>query len=185
MRSVIPGAILLATIVAGSGAHSADPTKPATASPEGDTVSAAPQRAATPYLGTFAPDDAPSQPATGERPAREPAPQPSTPAEQSAPAPQQPQDGEAQQADGAAGFDVKNNFRNICSFCHADYGRKAGRGPQLMDSPRSDEFLFDRIKHGVTGRMPGFGGTFSDAQINQIVRFIRSLKPGEVPQNPT
>ena len=80
---------------------------------------------------------------------------------------------------------MKNNFRNICSFCHADYGRKAGRGPQLMDSPRSDEFLFDRIKHGVTGRMPGFGGTFSDAQINQIVRFIRSLKPGEVPQNPT
>jgi mono/diheme cytochrome c family protein len=94
----------------------------------------------------------------------------------------------ANAAPGAGGsddsFDVKGAFRNVCSFCHQDYGRRAGRGPQLMNSKRTDEFLFGRIKNGVHGRMPAFGGTFSDAQIKQIVEFIRELKPGELPSNP-
>ena len=85
---------------------------------------------------------------------------------------------------GGKSFDVKNTFRNVCSFCHADYGRKASKGPQLMNSERSDEFLFDRIKHGLAGRMPGFGETFTDDQIKEIVKFIRALKPGEVPGDP-
>ena len=94
----------------------------------------------------------------------------------------------ANAAPGAGGgndsFDVKGTFRNVCSFCHQDYGRRAGRGPQLMNSKRTDEFLFDRIKNGVHGRMPAFGGNFTDDQIKQIVEFIRELKPGEVPSNP-
>jgi len=81
-------------------------------------------------------------------------------------------------------FDVKNVFRNICGFCHEDYGRHAGKGPQLMNSERSDEYLFNRIKHGKPGRMPAWGSVFSDDQIRQIVQFIRSLKPDEEPQNP-
>ncbi len=81
-------------------------------------------------------------------------------------------------------FDVKNTFRNICGFCHEDYGRHAGKGPQLMDSPNSDAFIFKRIKSGKPGRMAAFGSAFSDDQINQIVVFIRSLKPDEEPQNP-
>jgi len=82
-------------------------------------------------------------------------------------------------------LDVKNTFRNICGFCHEDYGRKAGKGPQLMDSQRSDEFMFNRIKHGMPGRMAAFGSVFSDSQIHDIIKFIRSLKPGEEPKNPT
>lgn len=81
-------------------------------------------------------------------------------------------------------FDVKNLFRNICGFCHEDYGRYAGKGPQLMDSQRTDEYLFNRIKHGKPGRMPAWGSVFTDDQIWQIVKFIRSLKPDEEPQNP-
>jgi mono/diheme cytochrome c family protein len=81
-------------------------------------------------------------------------------------------------------LDVKNTFRNICGFCHEDYGRHAGKGPQLMDDPNSDEFLFNRIKNGKPGRMAAFGSVFTDDQIRQIVKFIRSLKPGEEPQNP-
>jgi mono/diheme cytochrome c family protein len=53
-----------------------------------------------------------------------------------------------------------------------------------MNSKRTDEFLFDRIKNGLHGRMPAFGGTFSDDQIKQIVEFIRELKPGELPSHP-
>lgn len=93
--------------------------------------------------------------------------------------------GEGASPEAAKPLDVKNTFRNICGFCHEDYGRKAGKGPQLMDNPNSDELLFKRIKHGLPGRMAAFGGVFNDDQIHQIVKFIRSLKPGEEPRNPS
>jgi mono/diheme cytochrome c family protein len=88
--------------------------------------------------------------------------------------------------EGAAAkpFDVKNTFRNICGFCHEDYGRHAGKGPQLMDDPNSDEYLFNRIKHGKPGRMAAWGSIFTDDQIRLIIVFIRNLKPGVEPQNP-
>ena len=81
-------------------------------------------------------------------------------------------------------LDVKNVFRNICGFCHESYGRRAAKGPQLMNSERSDEFLFNRIKNGMPGRMAAWGSIYNDEQIRQIVKFIRSLKPDEEPQNP-
>ena len=81
-------------------------------------------------------------------------------------------------------FDVKSTFRNICGFCHENYGRKAAKGPQLMNSERTDEYIFNRIKNGMPGRMAAFGSAFTDDQIRQIVTFIRSLKPDEEPQNP-
>lgn len=81
-------------------------------------------------------------------------------------------------------FDVKSTFNNICGFCHEDYGRHAGKGPQLMNSERSDEFMMNRIKKGMPGRMAAFGSIFTEAQIKQIVVFIRSLKPDEEPRNP-
>lgn len=90
----------------------------------------------------------------------------------------------ADESASAKPFDVKNTFRNVCGFCHEDYGRRAGKGPQLMNSERSDEFLFNRIKNGMPGRMAAFRGVFTDDQIHQTVVFIRNLKPGEEPQNP-
>jgi mono/diheme cytochrome c family protein len=81
-------------------------------------------------------------------------------------------------------FDVKNQFRNICGFCHEDYGRHAGKGPQLMNSERTDEFLANRIKNGLPGRMAAFGSIYNEEQIKAFVKFIRSLKAGEEPQNP-
>src|SRR4051812_43746630 len=82
-------------------------------------------------------------------------------------------------------LDVKSTFRNICGFCHENYGRKAAKGPQLMNSERSDEFIFNRIKKGMPGRMAAFGTAFTDDQIRDIIKFIRSLKPDEEPQNPS
>jgi mono/diheme cytochrome c family protein len=81
-------------------------------------------------------------------------------------------------------LDVKSTFRNICGFCHENYGRKAAKGPQLMNTERSDEFIFNRIKNGMPGRMASFGTAFTDDQIRDIVKFIRSLKPDQEPQNP-
>lgn len=82
-------------------------------------------------------------------------------------------------------LDVKATFRNICGFCHENYGRKAAKGPQLMNSERSDEFIFNRIKNGMPGRMAAFGTAFTDDQIRQIVKFIRSLQPDQEPENPS
>jgi mono/diheme cytochrome c family protein len=74
-------------------------------------------------------------------------------------------------------FDVKALFASNCGFCHSDGGRAAGRGPQLMDTKRTDEFLRDRIKSGKEGAMPAFGQMFSDSDIDAIVKYIHELKP--------
>jgi len=87
----------------------------------------------------------------------------------------------ASAAPAAKAFDVKGTFRNICGFCHEDYGRKAGKGPQLMGDTNTDEYLFNRIKNGKPGRMAAFGGIYNDDQIRQIVVFIRALRPDANP----
>ena len=46
-----------------------------------------------------------------------------------------------------------------------------------MDSKRDDDFIRNRIKSGKQGAMPAFGAAFSDAQIDEIVKYIRALKP--------
>jgi mono/diheme cytochrome c family protein len=78
-----------------------------------------------------------------------------------------------------AAFDVDQLFATTCGFCHSDGGRAAGRGPRLMASSHSDDFLRDRIKNDKTGAMPAYGSAFSDAQIDAMVKYIRSLKPRE------
>ncbi len=100
--------------------------------------------------------------------------------ESSKAAPQQPDAKPAEQPDTAAKapeFSVHGTFSSICGFCHEDGGRRAAKGPQLMGSQLTDEQLFNRIKFGKPGRMAAFGGAFTDEQIQQIVVYIRNLKP--------
>ena len=78
---------------------------------------------------------------------------------------------------GGSVIDVQTLFATTCSFCHGDGGRAAGKGPQLMDTQRSDDFLRDRIKNGKEGAMPAFGQIFGDGDVDAIVRYIRELKP--------
>ena len=74
-------------------------------------------------------------------------------------------------------LDVDQLFATTCGFCHANGGRDAGKGPQLMDTARSDDFIRNRIKNGKEGAMPAFGKSFSDADIDRIIAYIRALKP--------
>jgi mono/diheme cytochrome c family protein len=74
-------------------------------------------------------------------------------------------------------LDVKVLFASNCGFCHSDGGRSAGRGPQLMDTQRSDEFLRERIKNGKAGAMPAFGEMLGDSDIEAIIKYIHDLKP--------
>jgi mono/diheme cytochrome c family protein len=76
-----------------------------------------------------------------------------------------------------APIDVDQLFATTCGWCHSDGGRAPGKGPQLMDTKRDDDVSRDRIKNGKSGAMPAFGSTFSDAQIDQIIKYIRELKP--------
>jgi mono/diheme cytochrome c family protein len=48
-----------------------------------------------------------------------------------------------------------------------------------MNTTRSDDFIRNRIKNGKEGAMPAFGAVFNDAQIDQIIKYIRELKPRE------
>jgi mono/diheme cytochrome c family protein len=84
------------------------------------------------------------------------------------------------QADPAtSNLNVEQLFASTCGFCHSDGGRVAGKGPQLMNTKRSDDFIRNRIKHGKEGAMPAFGSTFSDADIDKIIHYIRNLKPDQ------
>jgi mono/diheme cytochrome c family protein len=74
-------------------------------------------------------------------------------------------------------LDVPQLFATTCGWCHSDGGRAPGKGPQLMNSQRSDDFIRTRIKLGKEGAMPAFGSTFSDADIDAIIKYIRTLKP--------
>jgi mono/diheme cytochrome c family protein len=73
--------------------------------------------------------------------------------------------------------DVGQLFATTCGWCHSAGGRAAGKGPQLMDTKRDDEFIRNRIKNGKEGAMPAFGASFSDAEIDDIIKYIRALKP--------
>jgi mono/diheme cytochrome c family protein len=74
-------------------------------------------------------------------------------------------------------FDVEQLFAGTCGFCHSSGGRAPGKGPQLMNNPHDDDFLRNRIKNGKDGAMPAFGAAFTDAQIDQMIKYIRALKP--------
>jgi len=63
-----------------------------------------------------------------------------------------------------------------CGFCHENGGRAAGKGPKLAGTERTDSFIIFRIKHGKEGAMPAWGSVFNDAQIADLLAYIRSLK---------
>ena len=73
--------------------------------------------------------------------------------------------------------EVERLFATTCGWCHQDGGRHQGKGPKLMGTTRSDEYIINRIATGRPGRMPAFGQTLTLEQIEAIVRYIRGLKP--------
>ncbi|HEX9275872.1 MAG TPA: cytochrome c [Casimicrobiaceae bacterium] len=83
----------------------------------------------------------------------------------------------AQSASDSKGgdFDVQKLFANTCGWCHSDGGRAPGKGPQLMGTTLSDAEIIHRIKAGKPGAMPAFASSFTDDQLQAIVRYIRSL----------
>jgi mono/diheme cytochrome c family protein len=81
-------------------------------------------------------------------------------------------------------------YLGLCATCHGLDGRGSWRAALFLVRPgnladgerlgqRSDQYLFHIIKHGGSpiGRpgMPAFGATISDAEIEELVRYVRGL----------
>lgn len=74
-----------------------------------------------------------------------------------------------------AGRSVEDYYLDTCSGCHgAD--RRGATGPALLAERmgQEDSYYFDIIKNGKPGTvMPPWGGTLSDAEIHEMVAYLR------------
>ena len=81
-------------------------------------------------------------------------------------------------------------YLGLCATCHGPDGRGSWRAALFLVRPgklndsamidrRSDQYLFDLIKHGGApiGRpgMPAFGATLTDDEIAELVGYVRGL----------
>src|SRR6266705_6107245 len=91
----------------------------------------------------------------------------------------------------AAG-DASSNYSSLCAMCHGPNGKGNGQAAAALNpKPRdfsdckvmakdTDETLFKAVKGGgqSIGRsamMPSWGGSLTDAQIHELVSYIRSF----------
>lgn len=82
-----------------------------------------------------------------------------------------------------AGSGTKALYENTCAACHsADRTGTPPQFPSLIDVDKrlSHEQLVNQIKKGG-GRMPGFGGTLSDAQIAGIIAYLTTGEDAALP----
>jgi mono/diheme cytochrome c family protein len=72
--------------------------------------------------------------------------------------------------------DVRKLFANSCSWCHADFGMKEGKGgPKLAGTRMNLEQVKDRIANGKSGAMPGFKKTLKPDQIEALSEYVKGL----------
>ena len=76
------------------------------------------------------------------------------------------------QGDGKRGYSL---FDHSCAPCHGDDAR-GDEGPSLYNLAKSDARIATIIKGGVKGEMPSFAKKFSDADIQALIAFLRTLK---------
>jgi len=66
-------------------------------------------------------------------------------------------------------------FLKNCAHCHGSDAR-GDEGPDLHGVARSDARISSLIKNGIKGEMPKFGEKLSDADVQALIAFVRSLK---------
>ena len=86
---------------------------------------------------------------------------------------------------GAAGGDAKSAYNSKCASCHGRDGRARSmhaRHEKARDLTTaewqdsvSDERIYNSISNGK-GKMPAFKKKLSDAQIDELVSYVRSLR---------
>ena len=88
-------------------------------------------------------------------------------------------------ASSAAGGDAKSVYNSKCASCHGRDGRAKSahaRHEKARDLTSaewqdgvSDERIYNSISSGK-GKMPGFKKKLSDAQIDELVTYVRRLR---------
>lgn len=88
-------------------------------------------------------------------------------------------------ANSAEPFDAASTYNSKCAKCHGRDGRSKttrGRLTHSRDLTKSDwqddvsdERIYNSIGNGK-GKMPSFKKSLTDAQINSLVSYVRSLK---------
>ncbi len=76
------------------------------------------------------------------------------------------------QGDAKRGYSL---FNHNCAHCHGDDAR-GDEGPSLYDLLKSDARITTIIKGGVKGEMPSFAKKFSDADVQALIAYLRTLK---------
>jgi len=64
-----------------------------------------------------------------------------------------------------------------CAHCHGTDARGEDEGgPDLHGVTKSDARIASMIKNGIKGEMPKFGAKLTDADVQALIVFVRSLK---------
>jgi len=66
-------------------------------------------------------------------------------------------------------------FMMNCAHCHGNDAR-GDEGPDLHGVTKSDARMTSIIKNGIKGEMPKFGSKLTDADVQALIAFVRSLK---------
>lgn len=66
-------------------------------------------------------------------------------------------------------------FLKNCAHCHAE-DATGDEGPDLHGLEKSDDWIARRIRNGVEGKMTAFGQKFSQADIDDLIAYLRTLK---------
>jgi mono/diheme cytochrome c family protein len=79
----------------------------------------------------------------------------------------------------ASAQSAADTYKAKCAMCHGADGSKSMMGAKPLNGPdvqkMSDADLTDAITNGK-GKMPAYKGKLSDAQIKDLVSYIRTLK---------
>lgn len=82
----------------------------------------------------------------------------------------------AEETAGMPEAEVRKLFASNCSWCHGDFGKKAGKGPKLAGTTMTEQQVYDRISKGAPGgAMPSYKKILSEEKINALVAYIKGL----------
>lgn len=80
----------------------------------------------------------------------------------------------------AVAEDAATLYKSKCQVCHGPDGKGSAAGQKMGAKPfnetkASDKELVEITKNGK-GKMPKFDGKLTDDQINELVKYIKTLK---------
>ena len=85
--------------------------------------------------------------------------------------------GSEQLATGSPGPAIAGRtlFLKNCAHCHAD-DATGDEGPDLHRLRKGDDWIARRIRNGIKGEMTAFGEKFSQADVDSVIAYLRTLK---------